>query len=405
MPLTTTIANGQPVTYEHTQFFARPGEGSAPSNAVRVQFLGVNSIYITDGATHLMIDPFFSRMPVRVSNLIFGGLMRVPPNRQAIQNVLSQTGIQKLDAMFFTHAHWDHALDVAEVWRYFAENNNGDGGTIYGDNSIRQIAIGGYQKWQADGDTGGLPNIADSFMPVAEDDSIPIGDFTITILRGSHINLPLWTDAVMAGHIEEPVVPPARVNQYKQGEIFSILIKHSAHGSILNQGSANYVDGYYLDIFGPEGRFPFPDVLMPGIAGFNSSYLYPIGARRRYYNQVVNATRPKRVLLTHWDEFQEDDCTLDHPLVWKHDAWESYELLAELRNEGFAATGWEMVTPQPRQDAETSAERGTGMRSGGRYEFMRAMTPTVHFLPIGPEIVVLPATRQNMLLQRPVAQR
>lgn len=404
MPLTTQIADDQYVTYENTQFFAQAREGGDhPSDAVRVQFLGVNSIYITDGETHLMIDPFFSRMEVRVSNLIFGATQTIEPNPEAVRSTLEQTGIERLDGMFFTHAHWDHALDAAEVWKYFARNNNGDGGNIYGCSSIMQIAAGGYQKWEEEGDTEGLPNILNSFHEVSVDESIPLGKFTITLLRGSHINLPLWIDRVLAGSIDEPVCPPVRANRYKQGEIFSILIKHREHGSILNQGSANYIEGYYGSIFGPDGDYPYPDVLIPGIAGFNSCYLYPWWRRRNYYNEVVLSTSPKRVLLTHWDEFQEENSTLDHPILWKHDSYESYELLAERRNLHFEANGWEIVTPQPNQEESDETERGTGIRSGGRYEFMLAPTPTVQFLPIGPEIVVLPATTESLLLQRPIS--
>lgn len=74
MSLTTEFDSSERVTYTNTQFFAQPGERA--SQSVRIKFLGVNSVYITDGTSHLLIDPFFTRSHVSVANLP-GGLIKL----------------------------------------------------------------------------------------------------------------------------------------------------------------------------------------------------------------------------------------------------------------------------------------------------------------------------------------
>lgn len=406
MPLTTTFAEDQRVTYNHRHIFLWPEDtGSGPG--VRVQFLGVNSLYITDGDTNLMIDPFFSRPEVRTTTMLrsYEYTERdrsrfIRPDASMITNVLNQTGIQRVgvDAFLMTHAHWDHAMDIAEVWKYFKRSENGGDCYIFGDRSIINIARGGYQQWQRRNDTQDLPNIVYSCREISEDYSVALGQFTITFLRGSHINLPLWVDYNVGGEIEEPVLPPVPYHRYKRGSIFSILIEHTSHGSILNQGSAGYTDDYYSSIFGPGNRYSYPDVVMPGIAGFNSGWIYG-GRRDNYFRAVIAPTSPKRILFTHWDEFHGENTTLDRPLEWKHDAYESYNLMNDLIRE-YYENSWEMVDPQPSQAAADRAERGIGIQSGQRWEFMRAPTPTVHYLPIGPEIKVLPARHNYCLFRR-----
>lgn len=103
---------------------------------------------------------------------------------------------------------------------------------------------------------------------------------------------------------------------------------------------------------------------------------------------------------THWDEFHGRNSTLDQPLRWKHDAWESYELFHGLIRSDLEQHGWQIVTPQPDLQEAQQMERGSGIHSGRSWEFMSVPVPIVKFLPIGPEITVLPANPDYYLVRR-----
>src|SRR5437764_12658234 len=87
-------------------------EAPAPSNAIRVTYLGVNGFQFETGGHALLVDPYFTRVglwaaalnqrigssPTRVSE----GLSHIRPN---------------VDAILVTHAHFDHLLDAPEIMR------------------------------------------------------------------------------------------------------------------------------------------------------------------------------------------------------------------------------------------------------------------------------------------------
>lgn len=414
MPLQPMIDLSEPVTYDnHRNFFLWP-EDTGDGDGVYVTFLGVNSLYIDDGDKGIMIDPFFTRPQVRSGSMLVGPRTEarrterhIGPNADIIGRELDRAEVPRVDAFLMTHAHWDHAMDIAEVWKYFKRKDDGGSCKIFGDRSIFNIVRGGYQQWEAAGDTEGLDDVEAHFQEVSEDATFTIGAFSISFLRGSHVNLPVWIDYNLRGEIEQPLLPPVSVQEYKKGNIFSIYIKHGEHGSILNQGSANYNEGYYAEIFGPGKTYPYPDINIPGIAGFNSGWMYGVRRlhrwRRRYYREAIAATRAKRVLLSHWDEFNSHASTLNFTLKWMHDAHESRGLLYELRNHYYEQDDWEIVRPQPNREAAEAAERGTGIQSGRRWEFRRLQIPPIHFLPLGYRVKVLPARPHYTLFRRRVS--
>src|SRR4029077_8207046 len=85
----------------------------APSNAVRVTYLGVNGFQFETGGGHvLLVDPYFTRV----------GLSSAALN-QPIQSDASRVGEglkhirRNADALLVTHAHFDHLLDGPEIMR------------------------------------------------------------------------------------------------------------------------------------------------------------------------------------------------------------------------------------------------------------------------------------------------
>ncbi len=377
----------------HDDYFAEVVD-SAQAGTISVKHMGCNNLFITDGETNLLIDPFFSRPDViggtgpRLDDMI-------EPNVDIIRGTLEHVGITRVDAIIVTHSHWDHALDIAEVWRYFAETNNGEGVPLYGTRSSINIMIGAWQRWQQNHiDMTNIPDVRQFCTEISEHLRETVGNFTITFIDGAHSPLPLvgddLGDCLHPGvNIQSPLRPPALVRSYREGGTYSVLFEHSL-GNMLNQGSANYIEGYYTGLFrsgiterieeGGRWIYPSPDVLLLGVGGINIIFggfrLSTRRLRRRikenFYSEVVETTRPDRVLFTHWDSYGKEECTLDHPLKWYYDAYEAMPLFR-------------------RQNYYMYHGRRTRVWSG-RQNTVTIYQPIVEFLPLLEYVTVLPVS-------------
>lgn len=266
-----------------------------------IQFLGTNSIFITDGKSSLLIDPYFTRPNIPTLRIATSKFIctEIKPNRKIIDATLKAAGIDKVDAILTTHSHYDHALDVAMVSHVLASQNNGQHPKLYGSSSIKNVGLG-----------GGL--LAQDIETVEVEKPYYIGGFCITFLKGKHLNIPIASigSPPLNGHISKPLVPPARLSDYKKGEIYNIYIEHRC-ATILNQGSANFIKDSFDNYF--QGKRV--NYLLLGIAAMSSGLnkLFANNWKENYYKEVVEATNPERVFLTHWDDFNR---YLDNDPKW-----------------------------------------------------------------------------------------
>jgi L-ascorbate metabolism protein UlaG (beta-lactamase superfamily) len=243
-----------------------------PGREVRATFLGVTTIYLTDGRTHLMIDGYLTHPDIFAN----GFSTEVGPSRPIIQRNLERAGISKLDAVFVAHTHFDHVLDspvVAEM----------TGAKLVGSKTAGMIARG-----------YGFPE--DRFVLVEPGVPMRFGDFTVTAIRTRHGPMMFYSDG-QAGppdepeELTEPIVPPAAWPSYPVGECYAFHIAHPL-GNVVVQPSAGYVAGQF------DG-FP-ADVVFLGIARLGGQTM---AYRRRYFTEVVRATGAKRIIPVHWDNY------------------------------------------------------------------------------------------------------
>jgi L-ascorbate metabolism protein UlaG (beta-lactamase superfamily) len=170
-----------------------------------------------------------------------------------------------------SHSHYDHAMDAGVVARL-------TGAPLLGSTSTAYIGRG-----------SGVP--ATQLRVVRPGQALRYGPFTITFIRSKHAGA---TGGTPVGDIDQPLRPPARYLDYKQGGTYSILIEHPL-GTVLHHGSAGYVAGALA------GRKA--DVVFLGIA--------IRGNMQDYLREVVDAVGASRVIPTHWDDFT---LPLDQPL-------------------------------------------------------------------------------------------
>ena len=236
--------------------------------ALYATWFGTTAVLLSDGEHAVMIDPFFTRPPGFIRML---ANQPIEPDEALIKHWLDKAGIKKLDAVLVSHSHHDHAMDAGVVAKL-------TGAPLLGSSSTAFIGRG-----------AGLP--VTQLRVIKPEQEMKYGPFTITFIRSKHAGA---TGGAPLGDITEPLVPPARYLDYKQGGTYAILIQH-ARGTVLHHGSAGFAPDEL------KGRKA--DVVFLGIA--------LRGDMEDYLRETVDAVGATRVIPTHWDDFT---LPLDEPL-------------------------------------------------------------------------------------------
>lgn len=238
------------------------------ARALTATWFGTTAVLLGDGAHAVFVDPFFTRPPG------FGRLVRnavIEPDEALIREWLARAGVTELSAVLVSHSHYDHAMDAGVVARL-------TGAALAGSPSTLNIGRG-----------AGLDEAR--LVEMRPGEMRRFGSFEVTFVASRHAGA---SGGHPTGDILEPLVPPARFLDYKQGGSYSILVAHP-QGRVLHHGSAGFVPGALA------GRRA--DVVLLGIA------LLP--ELRGYLKEVVDATGARRVMPVHWDDFTRP---LDAPL-------------------------------------------------------------------------------------------
>jgi L-ascorbate metabolism protein UlaG (beta-lactamase superfamily) len=260
------LKRGRPDIARYADRFDVPAAG----DDFAVTFLGVSSLLFRAGGDALLTDGFFSR-----PSLLRVGLRTIGPDEQRIDGVLARAGIARLAAVMPVHTHFDHALDSAVVAAR-------TGATLVGGESAAQVGRG-----------GGLP--AERVTVVTSGQQLRFGSFALTFVMSTHCPPDRYPGAIGA-----PVVPPARVDAWRCGDAWSIVIEHESGRTALVQGSAGYVAG---SLAGRSAAVAYLGVGQLGLQ--DDDYV------SAYWEHTVRAVGARRAVLIHWDDFFRP---LDQPL-------------------------------------------------------------------------------------------
>jgi len=184
-------------------------------DTITVKWTGIAGVLISDEATDIGIDITITRPELK------HWLFNAPflPNEIVLKKAIAKYQIKKIDALFISHTHCDHAVDIPWLSAEFSA-------PIYGSVSIHRLAKG-YSNLTK-------KNVLLKNMVVNE--PILIGKFKITPIHRVHGPILQALDwHFLIGDVPENT--KLNFYDYYTGDTWSYLIEHP-HGNIyLDQGA------------------------------------------------------------------------------------------------------------------------------------------------------------------------
>jgi L-ascorbate metabolism protein UlaG (beta-lactamase superfamily) len=228
--------------------------------SLSIRWLGVAGFHICTATHSVLIDPYFSRLPFR--KMFIG---KIEPDIDTIQAHRFQA-----DAVFVSHSHVDHLLDVPTIAR---EQDI----PVYGSANTCHIL-----------EAFKLPIHQINRMEPGE--TVRIGDIKILARSCSHI----FTPGFRPGELPEKLKPPLRARQYVMDKDYSFLIEAGGLSLLTDPGQ-------------PIGQ-PFPvDILT----------LAPFHAPAELEG-ILADTQPRYVIPSHWDDFWRPISKPIRPMLQPH---------------------------------------------------------------------------------------
>jgi L-ascorbate metabolism protein UlaG (beta-lactamase superfamily) len=206
------------------------------SYALEARWLGVSGILLKDEQTTLLIDPVFTKPDLShwILNKPFSA------NREKVKATLLNLQIERVDGIFISHCHFDHASDVGYISSYLKA-------PVYGGSSLEKIVY--YVDPSA------------PFIHAEDKSEIEIGLFKIKMFRRPHpaIIRPInWH--FLGGTIDQF---NGNFYDYREGEVWMFIIEHPQGVTIFDQSSvffeesrqyAGKVNNYFLGVSNPENK-------------------------------------------------------------------------------------------------------------------------------------------------------
>lgn len=241
-------------------FWNERQRGSFEGSKVKVQWLGTAGFMLESEGYTLLLDPYLTRASLSRCTLA--------PLRS--DGWLIPRYTPKANAIVVGHTHFDHALDVPAIARL-------TGAQVFGSKSCAALCLAsGVQAQRVrDVETEGLTREIEA----------DIGPFHLRFVPSVHSSF-LLGRVPFPGDISDCDEIPLRTEGYRCGAVFSVEIEVAGH-RIYHLGSANLLDTM-------AGRRQI-DLLLLCVAGWTTTV--------HFEQRVLSAFSPKRVLLSHWDNF------------------------------------------------------------------------------------------------------
>lgn len=226
-----------------------------------VRWLGVSGYAMTYEGQTLLIDPYFSRVPLRAV------LRRAPaiPDPALIDRYV---GLQaNVVGVLVGHTHFDHAIDAPAIARRFNCR-------AYGSRSLVNLM-------QAHG-------LEARSVEVVPHRQYELGPFTASFTPSLHSKLVLGLAVPFDGELTCDHLDALTPGAYRCGQVYGVRVE-VAGASFYHQGSANLIDDAIRD----QDRGV--DYFLAGVAGR--------GFTKDYWRRILTRLEPRTIVPTHYDDF------------------------------------------------------------------------------------------------------
>jgi len=242
---------------------------------MKVTFFGTTTLLFDDGKDQILFDCHFTR-PSLLKYICSGS---EATDTKLADEMIQKHHISRLKAIFVSHTHHDHVMDVP----YVAEKT---GAAVYGSSSAMNVCRGG--------------NIAeDRLKEFHENETYEVGDYKITVLKSLH-SKPTILNNDLGQTIDTPLVQPAKLRDYKEGGSYDFYVE-TKEKTYLIRPSFNYIEGQ-LDGYKA-------DVLFLGVAGLAKA---DEKTEETFFKETADKVSPKLIIPLHWDNFFS---RLDRPVT------------------------------------------------------------------------------------------
>ena len=236
---------------------ARPGD-------ITATWLGVAGLYLSDGTTGFLIDPFVSRYEMPIGVVVKNLPLRSNPGK--VKSAIQRIGAEDAAAVVVSHSHYDHAVDAPEFSRQ-------TDAPIYGSASTEKVALSYLNPRATD---------------VGPGSEVTLGAFTVGFRESLHAGI-VFGFVPDSGAILAPFETPAPRKAFRSGTVFALEITHPK-GRILFTGSANSK----------------PEMFAPGTTDADDTVLFLTlsGVRdiEGYLDATVGRTGATQVIPIHFDD-------------------------------------------------------------------------------------------------------
>lgn len=185
--------------------------------ALSVTWYGTSCFLLEDGDDAILFDPFLTRAS-KLDIILFKDLKSDPV---VVNKWLPLEKRKKIKAIFVSHSHYDHILDVGEIQKDTTAN-------LYGSKSTLII-----------GKASGIN--ANFLKKIKINDKLKVGGFEVGVFKGEHPSH--FLNVTMAdGPVDKNFSYPSSAFSYKMGEVFTYLVKVNNKTIFINASSAPFTD-------------------------------------------------------------------------------------------------------------------------------------------------------------------
>lgn len=239
-------------------------EHTGENTRVTVRWLGVTTLLFDDGTDQLMVDGMVTRPSL--PRMLFGAL---ETDETLVERVIQECGIDRLRAIFVTHTHYDHVMDVAAFARL-------TGAHVYGSRSTLNVERGQHGEEK-------------SLHEFRAGEEYTIGGFTVRVIRSLHSPaLPINND--LGKEVLQPIRPHPHRRDYAEGGSYDLLITHHGRGCLVKP-SCNFIPGAL-------------DNIQADLFFLSTGQMDRIPAERKeeMYRNTILKVQPETVVPIHWDD-------------------------------------------------------------------------------------------------------